>query len=142
MTSWRNPCCPSPCIACFEGYSHLFGFVEPPAWGWNKPVCLLKLECLDIGYMKLSILLGFVKLLLLPMLKNLLVHDFDRCLETNEQSTLTHFGGVRKEQNTNWIKDMYQLLVSLIASVIAAQSKAHALVKLDMYSIMCQMMRS
>ena len=87
-------------------------------------MCLPKLECLDIKYMKLSVLLGFVKLILLPVLKNLSVRDFGGCPETNEQSTPSHFGGIGEEQNTYRNKDAYQLLVGLVASVIVAQSKA------------------
>jgi hypothetical protein len=103
-----------------------------------EPVCLPKLERLDIGYMQPSVLLGFVKLLLLPALKHLSVRDFGGCPETNERVTPTHFGGVGEELNTNRSKDAYQLLVGLVDSVIAAQSKARALVKLDMYGVMCR----
>ena len=92
---------------------------------WTERACVPPdLGCLDIGYMKLSVLLAFVKLLLLSVLNNPLVRDFGGCLETNEQSTPTHFGGIREDWNTNRRKDAYHLLVVLVASVITAQAKA------------------
>jgi len=49
-----------------------------------EPVYLPKLERLDIGYVQPNVLLGFVKLLLLPVLRHLPVRDFGRFPETNK----------------------------------------------------------
>ncbi|EDR03399.1 uncharacterized protein LACBIDRAFT_331487 [Laccaria bicolor S238N-H82] len=103
-----------------------------------EPVSLPKLERVDLGYIKPTVLLGFVKLLLLPAVKHLSVRDFGGCPETNGQITPKHYGGIGEEWNTNRSKDAYQLLVGLVDSVIAAQSKDRALVKLDMYGVMCR----
>ena len=107
-----------------------------------EPVCLPKLERLDIGYMKSSVLLGFVKLLLLSVLEHLSVRDFGGCSRTNECITPTHIGGIGEEWNTNRRKDVYQILVGLVASVIAAQSKARALAKLDCTASCSQRLRA
>jgi hypothetical protein len=57
------------------------------------------------SYMQPSVLLGFVKLLLLPVLKHISVRDFGGCPETNGRITPTHFGGIGEELNTNRSKD-------------------------------------